>query len=132
MTKISVEKTICGGDSGSPLLRKVGDSWFYIGAQSSSNGAGCTKVCDVLCVATQGLAISNISIINEAFTYVGSPGIGQGTTGKESGSTGETTPNSTSSKAPAKKKITITCVKGKLTTKVIGTSPKCPAGYKKK
>lgn len=30
------------------------------------------------------------------------------------------------------KKISITCVKGKLTKKVTGTAPKCPAGYKKK
>jgi hypothetical protein len=33
--------------------------------------------------------------------------------------------------APAVKK-TITCVKGKTTKKVTGTSPKCPAGYKLK
>jgi hypothetical protein len=32
----------------------------------------------------------------------------------------------------AKKKITITCVKGKLTKKVTAVKPKCPAGYKKK
>jgi hypothetical protein len=31
-----------------------------------------------------------------------------------------------------KKSVTITCVKGKTTKKVSGTSPKCPAGYKKK
>lgn len=30
------------------------------------------------------------------------------------------------------KKLTITCVKGKVIKKVSGTSPKCPAGYKKK
>jgi len=30
------------------------------------------------------------------------------------------------------KKVTITCVKGKLTKKVTGAAPKCPAGYKKK
>ena len=35
-------------------------------------------------------------------------------------------------KVAAKKKITITCVKGKLTKKVTAVSPKCPAGYKKK
>lgn len=35
-------------------------------------------------------------------------------------------------KAPAAKKTTITCVKGKLTKKVTAVSPKCPAGYKKK
>jgi hypothetical protein len=28
-------------------------------------------------------------------------------------------------------KKTITCIKGKLTKKVTGTSPKCPTGYKK-
>jgi hypothetical protein len=30
------------------------------------------------------------------------------------------------------KKITITCIKGKLTKKVTGINPKCPTGYKKK
>lgn len=32
----------------------------------------------------------------------------------------------------AKKRLTITCVKGKLTKKVTAVSPKCPKGYKKK
>jgi polyribonucleotide nucleotidyltransferase len=32
----------------------------------------------------------------------------------------------------AKKKTTITCVKGKLTKKVTAVRPKCPSGYKKK
>ena len=32
----------------------------------------------------------------------------------------------------SKKKITITCVKGKLIKKIAGTSPKCPNGYKVK
>ena len=32
----------------------------------------------------------------------------------------------------AKKKTTITCVKGKLTKKVTAVKPKCPSGYKKK
>lgn len=34
--------------------------------------------------------------------------------------------------APAAKKSTITCVKGKISKKVTAVSPKCPAGYKKK
>ena len=38
----------------------------------------------------------------------------------------------TQEKANAKKKLTISCVKGKVTKKVTGTSPKCPSGYKKK
>jgi hypothetical protein len=32
----------------------------------------------------------------------------------------------------AKKKSTITCVKGKTTKKVSAVTPKCPAGFKKK
>lgn len=36
-----------------------------------------------------------------------------------------------SQKVPAKK-TTITCAKGKVTKKVTGSAPKCPAGYKKK
>ena len=35
-------------------------------------------------------------------------------------------------KAAAIKKITITCVKGKLTKKVTAVKPKCPSGYKVK
>jgi membrane protein involved in colicin uptake len=35
-------------------------------------------------------------------------------------------------KAVALKKTTITCIKGKLTKKVIAIKPKCPIGYKKK
>ena len=35
-------------------------------------------------------------------------------------------------KVAAQKKITITCVKGKLTKKVTAVKPVCPAGYKKK
>lgn len=37
-----------------------------------------------------------------------------------------------SSTSSSKKKNTIYCVKGKATTKVTGTNPKCPAGYSKK
>ena len=33
---------------------------------------------------------------------------------------------------PTPKKITITCVKGKLTKKITAVKPVCPAGYKKK
>jgi hypothetical protein len=38
----------------------------------------------------------------------------------------------TQEKATAKRKITISCVKGKATKKVTGLSPKCPSGYKVK
>ncbi|CAN2218275.1 hypothetical protein MCEMRE196_01192 [Candidatus Nanopelagicaceae bacterium] len=41
-------------------------------------------------------------------------------------------PEMTTQAAPATKKITITCVKGKTTKKVTAVKPKCPTGYKKK
>jgi hypothetical protein len=37
-----------------------------------------------------------------------------------------------SAKVSQRKKVTITCVKGKLTKKVTAFNPKCPSGYKKK
>lgn len=37
-----------------------------------------------------------------------------------------------SAQSLSKKKVTITCVKGKLTKKVTAINPKCPTGYKKK
>ena len=42
------------------------------------------------------------------------------------------TPTPAATVTVAKKKATISCVKGKTTKKVTGVSPKCPAGYKKK
>lgn len=41
-------------------------------------------------------------------------------------------PSAVAPAAVAKKKSTITCVKGKTTKKVSAVSPKCPAGFKKK
>jgi S1-C subfamily serine protease len=38
----------------------------------------------------------------------------------------------TSAQTLAKKKVTITCIKGKLTKKVTAVNPKCPTGYRKK
>ena len=35
-------------------------------------------------------------------------------------------------KVNASVKTTITCIKGKLTKKITGSNPKCPAGYKKR
>jgi secreted trypsin-like serine protease len=131
MTRISVEKTICGGDSGSPLLKKVGEEWFYIGAQSSSNGAGCTKSCNMNCVATQGLAFYNQSLIDDAIKYVDLKLAESKPAVKPSASP---TPSEIVKIAPSAsmQKKTITCIKGKTTKKFSGTNPKCPAGYKKK
>jgi hypothetical protein len=44
----------------------------------------------------------------------------------------EPTPTPIATLKPAPVQKTIVCVKGKVTTKVTGKAPKCPAGYKKK
>jgi hypothetical protein len=44
----------------------------------------------------------------------------------------QATPTPAATAKPAKKKITIACVKGKTTKKVTAVSPKCPSGFKKK
>jgi secreted trypsin-like serine protease len=112
LTKISVSKTICGGDSGSPLLREESGKWIYIGAQSSSNGAGCTPSCEINCVASQGLPSANLSMVAEAKLFsseIVAPVI-----------TGTT------------KNLTITCIKGKASKKITALKPKCPVGYKQR
>jgi secreted trypsin-like serine protease len=115
-TRISIEKTICGGDSGSPLLKDIAGKWIYLGAQSSSNGAGCTPECGVICVATQGLPAANKELVTSAYAYIGvtSPEI------KTQLPVGKTSLKS------------ITCIKGKLVKKVSALKPVCPIGYKKK
>lgn len=42
------------------------------------------------------------------------------------------TPSATPSKAPAPSKVAITCVKGKQTKRLVGASPRCPTGWKRK
>ena len=111
MTKISVQKTICGGDSGSPVLKSQGGSWIYIGAQSSSNGAGCTPTCEINCVATQVLPAANLEMVKEAFSSV---------------------KMQLATPSAVQKKTSITCIKGKLTKKITALKPTCPSGYKRK
>jgi hypothetical protein len=125
LTRISVEKTICGGDSGSPLLKYSDGKWIYVGAQSSSNGAGCTKSCNINCVASQGLASSNPELIEQVKSYLVSAS--QGPVISPSPSTSASAKSATQSKLR-----TIQCYSGKKIKKVTGANPKCPKGYKKK
>jgi hypothetical protein len=41
-------------------------------------------------------------------------------------------PTATTAKVTPKKSSTVTCIKGKMSKKITGVNPKCPAGYKKK
>ena len=58
-----------------------------------------------------------------------------GATSSASGTSSNAGSTSTQSAAPSKAtpaRVSITCVKGKVTKKVTGSAPKCPAGFKKK
>lgn len=132
LTKISVEKSICGGDSGSPLLKSEGGNWFYIGAQSSSNGAGCTKSCNEICAASQGLAAMNAALITKAEIYLKQLGVSTSPSPTPSPEASLPTVIASSSDLAKNKLLTITCTKGKVTKKITGTNPKCPVGYRKK
>jgi secreted trypsin-like serine protease len=121
MTKIDVSKTICGGDSGSPLFKKIDSNLIYIGALSSSNGAGCTRTCDVNCVATQYSAASNEGLIDMAYDYLAKHA---NSINKES-VIQSLVPND-------KKSLKPLCVKGKKSKLVSGVGSKCPPGFKPK
>lgn len=134
-TKISVEKTICGGDSGSPLIAEFSGKVLYIGAQSSSNGAGCTKTCNFICVATQGLPSANLSLVEEATKYVLLTAAAPPPTSVPEVKvipSPMTSPVNVQANKNSVKKISITCIKGKVTKKVTAVNPKCPTGFKKK
>ena len=107
LTKISVEKTVCAGDSGSPLIKKVGGDWVYIGVQSGGNGAGCVAPCESICVANQALAIADLSTLQKVSKYLNESTVISTKTIKQ-----------------------ITCIKGKTKKIIKGINPKCPTGYK--
>lgn len=149
LTKIAVNKTICGGDSGSPLLRKESGEWIYIGAQSSSNGAGCTKTCNDPCAASQGVASAQQELLQrlEAYLNTSAPTPTQTQSSNNSQTPNpspspipstssrpiETSPSPTAIPSPTKvKSQTIICVKGKVTKRVTAINPKCPKGYSRK
>lgn len=109
VTKMTIDKTVCGGDSGSPLIKRVGSDWVYIGVQSGGNGAGCIAPCPEICVANQFLASANIDLFSNVRSYL----------------------TEDTSKSLNKPK-TITCIKGKTVKIISNSNPKCPSGFKKK
>lgn len=108
LTKLATEKTVCAGDSGGPLIKKVGSEWVYVGVQSGGNGAGCIAPCPEICVANQFRAASNMDVLSNVKNYL----------------------SEDTSKVLSKAK-SIKCIKGKKIKVISGTNPKCPVGYKK-
>jgi secreted trypsin-like serine protease len=112
--------TPCDGDSGSPIFVEKEGIRFYIGPVSymlGSTNCGADKFWgDYGAIQSLYPATQYLDLIAAAEKYVvDNPSIEPKT--KNTG---------------FNNKITITCVKGKMTKKVSGVTPKCPAGFKKK
>lgn len=91
-------------------LKNAGD-WVYLEAKNFTFSSPTLK----------------IKLNQSANTSKGNSASAQPAQGRTSGSTQQAAPAKVA--AP---KISITCVKGKLTKKVTGSAPKCPAGFKKR
>jgi secreted trypsin-like serine protease len=110
----------CSGDSGSPFYFKENETYYYLGPLS--NGLGGIPNCsgkpwaDSKMYMGSVAAYDYVDLIAEAEKYVAENPYVE--------------PKSKS--AGFNNKITITCVKGKTTKKISGSTPKCPAGYKKR
>ena len=117
----------CSGDSGGPAVATFEGETYLVSVHSASSGACANSSSEVDSnwgtipgefenLFTQALALAPTVLVKASPTpepTMSSPTV-------------VTTPGIT------KKKITILCVKGKVSKKVSGVNPKCPVGYKKK
>ena len=120
----SPEKTgMCAGDSGGSLTTTYNGKLIYlsnIGTGANTYGCGLGGGYDGKGGFQHSPQIYKQSeLIKEAEKFVAEQIAVENAEGKAKVET-------------AKKKLTITCVKGKLTKKVTAVNPKCPKGYKKK
>lgn len=146
ITQTPLDKSLCPGDSGSPVYSKFDgeEKMFAIQFAGWAGGGYCdTKnwPAGKFPQVQNTLIYPYIDILRQeplAATIVANY---DAKIAAELKAEAKPSPTSTASatptaSAPAKaatpKKITITCVKGKTSKKVTDVSPKCPAGYKKK
>ena len=152
----SPDKTMCGGDSGSPLYFKDGKDYVYIGPLSSVTGISCQySKNDSMrsnaywierTFAVYYVAAYYQETINEAESFLKTI-IQEEADAKAAAELkakqdadakaaaelkAKQEADAKAALAAASKKTTISCIKGKLIKKVTGINPKCPAGYKKK
>jgi len=109
-------KSICPGDSGSPLLMKKGDEVIYIGAIfAGGNFEAAVQGIQNLPEASVTVLWPFVSVLEEQYKEF---------------LIENSKPTAATSKPRFAKSKTIKCTKGKLTKKVSGKNPKCPSGYK--
>jgi len=127
----SPTQSLCPGDSGSPVYVNINGVEKFLAVQFAGSG---------LCTGLKPGQIPSSSN-TLAFHYIdllrGEPLAASLVASYDKDSAVEkaaTADKATVDKVPpaAIKKTTISCIKGKLTKKVIAVAPKCPAGYKKK
>ena len=104
--------TPCTGDSGGPIVATLANGQDVIvgiisGASSVINGCG-NQESDNNYHIRITVAIPYMSLVNSVLNQV------------------------VPSPTPLAKKITITCIKGKIIKKITALNPKCPTGYRKK
>jgi hypothetical protein len=112
---------LCDGDSGAGYTKLLSDKYIYLGAAGA--GGKNQHNCETYQPALNSEAINGADpvylftdLIAQAEKYVvDNPYV---------------EPKSTASSS--NKKVTISCIKGKIAKKVVGVNPKCPAGFKKK
>jgi hypothetical protein len=104
----------CSGDSGGPAYIKKDSEILYLGPLARASNTFCLLTPDYTVPWSDiDLLADHMNLFREAEKRVALlPKVER--------------------KSSDAKKVTITCVKGKLTKKVTALKPKCPAGYKKK
>ena len=120
--RVGLQETIisnpqaCPGDSGGPITTIYKGDLIYLGmgldaafVYACGAGGSKSKENDEGAFGYFSPIHKHLDLLKEAETFVAQQASTQGKT-----------------------KVSITCVKGKIIKNVTGTSPKCPAGYKKK
>ena len=140
ITQTPMDKSLCPGDSGSPVYSKFDgeEKMFAIQFAGWAGGGYCdtkTWPAGKFPQVQNTLIYPYIDILRQeplAATIIANYDAKVAAELKAE-TTVQSTPTPTpTAKVAAPKKITITCVKGKTSKKVTDVSPKCPAGYKKK
>jgi secreted trypsin-like serine protease len=112
-------KSVCPGDSGSPLLIKKGSEVIYLGTIFAGGN------CEAAAKGIQNLPEASVTVL---WPFVSALDEKYEEFLIEDSKPTAVVPTPT---PKVSKLITIKCVKSKFTKKVSGKNPKCPTGYKK-
>jgi hypothetical protein len=138
-TKYKTGEYTCGADSGIPAWFEKNGEWIYIGASGAGMGAECSSAPDDPQWEDQFWSVNSGNQFDTAQAYpevieAANEFLEQQIASEAKVASELKAKQEAEGKAAlaAKKKTTITCVKGKLTKKVTAIKPVCPKGFKKK